>query len=54
MVMAGLRTVVLDALPTPGGGAVAVPLAALAATLLASLAAGLRAADRRARSREAA
>ena len=36
--MAGLRTVVPDALPAPGGAAV---LAALAATLLASLAAGL-------------
>jgi hypothetical protein len=39
--MAGLRTVVPDALPLPGGEAVPVPLAALAATLLASLLVGL-------------
>lgn len=39
--MAGLRTVVLDALPPLGGEAVLVPLAALAATLVASLVVGL-------------
>lgn len=39
--MAGLWTVVPDALPPLGGEAVAVPLAALAATLVASLLVGL-------------
>nr|ASV46990.1 hypothetical protein [uncultured bacterium] len=39
--MAGLRTVVPDALPLLGGEAVGVPLAALAATLVASLLVGL-------------
>lgn len=39
--MAGLRTVALDVLPRQGGEALAVPLAALAATLLASFVVGL-------------
>jgi hypothetical protein len=39
--MAGLRTVLPDALPLSGGEALAVPLAAVAATLVASLAVGL-------------
>jgi hypothetical protein len=38
--MAGLRTVVPDALPLPGIEAVPVPLAVLAATLLASILVG--------------
>jgi hypothetical protein len=39
--MAGLRTVSLDVLPRQHVDVLAVPLAALAATLLASLAVGL-------------
>ncbi len=38
--MAGMRTVVLDALPRLGGEAVPVPLVAMAAVLVASLLVG--------------